>query len=142
MSRLDTPVTAASVLRNAEDRAVVDQPALVAISGKLLFMFYKFGISHRLVRIGKAGGAGFGIVFQQVHEAGVPFGIVEPAALAVDLVRQPAGGDQRDLEVFGIALDGGAQRLPQLEAAARGVWGGRERTGAAKFAFREFPNGL
>ena len=50
--------------------------------------------------------------------------VVEARALAVHLVRQPAGGDDRDLEVLRIALDRAAQRLAELVEAARATESG------------------
>ena len=60
-----------------------------------------------------------GVVLEQVQELLVPRGVVEARALAVDLVRQAARGDDADLERLGVALDGAAQRLAQPVAAPR-----------------------
>ncbi len=60
-----------------------------------------------------------GIVLEQVEEALVPDGVVEAGALAVNLVRQPAGRHDRHPQVFRVALDGAAQRLPELVEAPR-----------------------
>ena len=64
------------------------------------------------------------LLFEQVHELCVPRRVVEAGALAVHLVRKPAGGDDRHADVFRVALDAATQRLPEPEAAPRG--GNRE----------------
>ena len=49
--------------------------------------------------------------------------VVEARALAADLMREPAGADDRDLEVLRKALNRLAQRAAEREAAP----GGRDR---------------
>jgi len=65
------------------------------------------------------------ILLDELEEFSVPARVVEAGALAMHLMREPAGGDDRDPEVRGIALDRPAQRLAQPVAAARaglGAW--------------------
>ena len=58
------------------------------------------------------------ILLDQLHELHVPGRVVEAGALALDLVGEAAGADDRHVDIFGIALDRLAQRLAELEAAA------------------------
>ena len=60
-----------------------------------------------------------GSLLEQLEKLHVPGGVVETRALAVHLVREPARGDDRHLEILGVALDRPAQRLAELEAAPR-----------------------
>ena len=82
-----------------------------------------------------------GIVLEEVEEFLVPRGIVEARALAVDLVRQTAGGDDRDLQVLGVALDGATQRLSELVEAAR-LGHGELQHAHCKRYHRHRPRGL
>ena len=59
-----------------------------------------------------------GILLDQLQELHVPGSVVEACPLAGHLMRQAAGGDDGDFEIFGVALDGAAQRLAELVAAA------------------------
>jgi len=59
----------------------------------------------------------FRIVLEKVEEALVPRRIVEAGALAVHLVREPAGGDDGDAQRIGLAFDRPPQRPAQPEAA-------------------------
>ena len=60
------------------------------------------------------------ILLEHVQELHVPGRVVESRPLAVHLVGQSAGADDRHLQIFRIALDRLAQRLAEIETAARG----------------------
>jgi len=86
--------------------------------GQVLFYWLTDGTTHRHRR------ATMTELFDQVQEAVIPLDVVEPAALAMHLVRQPARRHQHHLEVFGKAVDRLAQPLAQPVTATRG--GNRE----------------
>ncbi|MNT18887.1 hypothetical protein D3C72_1541140 [compost metagenome] len=96
------------VLHRGRQGAAHDQPgdhlrAFHAAQGGVLGVGH-FGQAHR-------------VVDQQIDELLVPLRIVETTTLAMHLVGHAAGGDNRHLEVFGVALDGAAQCLAQFVAA-------------------------
>ena len=61
-----------------------------------------------------------GVLAEVVEEALVPFAVDQTGARAADLVRQPAGAEDHDLDVLGIGLDRLADRLAQHVAAVPG----------------------
>ncbi len=62
------------------------------------------------------------ILGQVVEEILVPLAVDQAGARAADLVRQPAGAEDHDLEVFGIGFDRLPQRLAEHVAAMPGRW--------------------
>lgn len=64
-------------------------------------------------------GQALGVLLEQLEELHVPWHVVEAGALAMDLVRQPAGGDDDDAQVLRVALDRAPQRLAELVEPAR-----------------------
>ena len=61
-----------------------------------------------------------GILFEELEKLHVPFRVVETRALAADLMGEPAGADDRDLDVLRKTQDRFAQRAPEREATPRG----------------------
>ena len=71
----------------------------------------EIGVPHRRQRMR--------VALDQLEELHVPFVVVESGALAVHLVRKPAGADDHDLQVLGIGQHRAAHRLAELVAAQR-----------------------
>ena len=61
-----------------------------------------------------------GVLLEQLEELHVPGRVVEAGPLAVHLVREAAGGDDRHLQILRVALDRLAQGPAEPEAAPRG----------------------
>lgn len=59
------------------------------------------------------------VTIDQLEKARVPLGVVEAGALAVQLVREPAGADHDHLQVLRVGLDRAPHRLAELVAAPR-----------------------
>ena len=85
--------------------------------GEVVEFFLRGGVEYV---VAQERGQALGVLFDHFKKLVVPGHVVEAAALAVHLVRQATGGDDGHAQVFRVALDGAAQRLAQLVAAACG----------------------
>lgn len=54
------------------------------------------------------------IIDQEVEELRVPFRVIETASFAVDLMGNASGGDDGNVDILGITLDGTAQCFSRL----------------------------
>lgn len=61
----------------------------------------------------------FRVINQHINKLGIPVGIIKSAALAMNLMREPAGRDNRHIDIFREAFNRPAQRLAEFVTTAR-----------------------
>lgn len=61
----------------------------------------------------------FRVINQHINKLGIPVGIIKSAALAMNLMREPAGRDNRHIDIFREAFNRPAQRTAEFVTTAR-----------------------